>query len=307
MLPPFVQRRLRALDAARDFGSAEYRALAKAMEARFTVRTYPPPDCYTRASGLMNDEIYVGIQGASEFTIGGVLEGWNITARLPALGALPTLLTAGRFDTMRPPLLRAMAAAIPNSRTLVLPHSGHCSMIDDPKLMNDGVADFLGCVESGACAAAATPPRGAHSPGSVPRQRGEEARTAEGIDAPSDGGGGVYHRLVRVGGVDGCVEASVSATTASAFGGTEGRCKGVGYTVPTGSQAIPFCCTVQGFKRPPLSSGASVLQSAVAGGRREPLALPPLLAWGGLLLWVGVWLGRRYERRRSGRAARDIL
>ena len=90
MLPPFVQRRLRALDAARDFGSAEYRALAKAMEARFTVRTYPPPDCYTRASGLMNDEIYVGIQGASEFTIGGVLAGWNITARLPALGALPT-------------------------------------------------------------------------------------------------------------------------------------------------------------------------------------------------------------------------
>ncbi|EOD21055.1 hypothetical protein EMIHUDRAFT_208184 [Emiliania huxleyi CCMP1516] len=224
MLPAFAQRRLRALDAARDFGSAEYRALAKAMRARFTVRTYPPPDCYTRASGLMNDEIYVGIQGASEFTIGGVLAGWNITARLPALGALPTLLTAGRFDTMRPPLLRAMAAAIPNSRTLVLPHSGHCSMIDDPKLMNDG-----------------------------------------------------------------------------------GRCKGVGYTVPTGSQAIPFCCTVQGFKRPPLSSGASVLQSAVAGGRREPLALPPLLAWGGLLLWVGVWLGRRYERRRSGRAARDIL
>ena len=155
MLPPFVQRRLRALDAARDFGSAEYRALAKAMEARFTVRTYPPPDCYTRASGLMNDEIYVGIQGASEFTIGGVLAGWNITARLPALGALPTLLTAGRFDTMRPPVVDAMSDVLPRVWRALLPRSGHCSMIDDPKLMNDVVGEFLDAVERGdGCAAA---------------------------------------------------------------------------------------------------------------------------------------------------------
>ena len=75
----------------------------------------------------------------------------------PSLGpGLPTLLTHGKFDTMRPPVIRAMANAIPNCQVVELPHSGHCSMIDDPGLMNDQVHDFLQCVEEGRCT---EPPR----------------------------------------------------------------------------------------------------------------------------------------------------
>ena len=151
-LPPHVQRRLRSLDEAREYASEEYQTIARALTPFFTVRTTPPPDCFERSNSLMADEIYVGLQGASEFTIGGVLEYWNITRLLPSLGLLPTLLTYGRFDTMRPPLVRSMARALGNARRVEFPHSGHCSMLDDPGLMNDAVDDFLSCVERGECA-----------------------------------------------------------------------------------------------------------------------------------------------------------
>ena len=155
-LPLFTQRRIRALEATPGgFQTEEYRLLNEVLEAAFTVRTYPAPDCYKRAAALMNEEIYVGMQGASEFTIGGVLASWSVTALLSRVQT-PTLLTHGRFDTMRPPVLRAMAAALPHAKVVLMPRSGHCSMIDDPALMNDEVGAFLGCVESGASAAACT-------------------------------------------------------------------------------------------------------------------------------------------------------
>ena len=59
-----------------------------------------------------------------------------------------------------------------------------------------------------------------------------------------------YYKLVNVAGTAGCVEANVSASTAKIFGGEAGTCTSHGYTVPTGSRKIPFCCTVQGFKKP---------------------------------------------------------
>ena len=67
-LPPYIQGRLHALEASRAFDSEEYKQLNKVLEASFTVRTYPPPDCYMAASAGINPEIYVGIQGSSEFT-----------------------------------------------------------------------------------------------------------------------------------------------------------------------------------------------------------------------------------------------
>lgn len=149
-LPPFTKQRIRHLEsmpAGSGYKTREYELLNEALEAAFTVRTFPPPDCYKTSAAGVNMEVYVGMQGESEFTIGGALKFWSVTEQLRRV-ATPTLLTHGRFDTMRPPVLRAMAAALPHAKVVLFPHSGHCSMIDDPQLMNDAVAEFVGCVES---------------------------------------------------------------------------------------------------------------------------------------------------------------
>ena len=155
-LPLFTQQRIHHLERTpKGFETQEYALLNERLESAFTVRTYPAPECFQTAASLMNEEIYVGMQGESEFTIGGVLEFWSVTAELHRVRT-PTLLTHGSFDTMRPPVLRAMHAALPHAKVVLMPRSGHCSMIDDPGLMNDEIAAFLDCVESGASAVACT-------------------------------------------------------------------------------------------------------------------------------------------------------
>eukprot|EP00933_Yihiella_yeosuensis_P024515 TRINITY_DN1901_c0_g1_i5.p1 TRINITY_DN1901_c0_g1~~TRINITY_DN1901_c0_g1_i5.p1 ORF type:complete len:180 (-),score=21.89 TRINITY_DN1901_c0_g1_i5:114-653(-) len=88
------------------------------------------------------------MQGSSEFTVGGVLADMNYTSRLSEIKN-PVLLTSGVYDTMRPPTVHAMYAKLPEAWWAIFPHSGHCTMIDDPRVMNDLVGEFLDREEAG--------------------------------------------------------------------------------------------------------------------------------------------------------------
>ena len=146
-LPPFVQRRLHELEAAKDYDSEEYQSIVKVLTDFFTGRTAPSPDCVRDADAGTNEEIYVGMQGPSEFAIGGTLEHYNVTARLSGLTKLPVLLTSGKYDTMRPKVVEEVYKALPIAEWVFLERSGHMSMIDEPGPMNDAIGDFLNRVE----------------------------------------------------------------------------------------------------------------------------------------------------------------
>ena len=78
------------------------------------------------------------------------------------------------------------------------------------------------------------------------------SNTAAGeLNSRPDSANSTYHKLVNVAGVDGCVEAgNMCSRVAWMFGASMGSCESLGYTVPTGSQWIPGCWTVKGFKKP---------------------------------------------------------
>jgi proline iminopeptidase len=80
-LPPFVQERIRILEADKAYESEEYQQIDAILTNKFTCRTAPLPDCFLESEKHFNKEIYVGMQGASEFTIAGVLGDLNITHR----------------------------------------------------------------------------------------------------------------------------------------------------------------------------------------------------------------------------------
>lgn len=69
-LPPFIQKRLHSLEEQRAYDTPEYEAIDEVLTTFFTMRTAPPPDCFTESANGTNKDIYVGMQGASEFTIG---------------------------------------------------------------------------------------------------------------------------------------------------------------------------------------------------------------------------------------------
>ncbi|KAL7581683.1 hypothetical protein ACA910_022228 [Epithemia clementina (nom. ined.)] len=147
-LPPFVEQRSRFLEEAQLYDSPEYQALVDVMTVRFTTRTAPLPDCFVQAVADTTPEIYVGMQGASEFTLSGVLANFNVTGRLRnALGDLPIWLSSGAYDTVRPKVVETMHQQLPLSERVLFPKSGHVTAIDEAGLMNELVSDFLYRVE----------------------------------------------------------------------------------------------------------------------------------------------------------------
>lgn len=68
-LPPFIQGRIHALDEEKAYDTPEYEAIDAVLSTFFTMRTAPPPDCFSTSANGFNKEIYVGMQGASEFTV----------------------------------------------------------------------------------------------------------------------------------------------------------------------------------------------------------------------------------------------
>jgi hypothetical protein len=60
---------------------------------------------------------------------------------------VPVLLTHGNYDTMRPAVVQAMKEKLPRVEDIMFHKSGHLSMIDEPKVMNDAMADFFNRVE----------------------------------------------------------------------------------------------------------------------------------------------------------------
>ena len=141
-LPPFVQQRIHHLEKQQRYDSPEYEAINAVLTTFFTVRTAPGPDCFVASAKGLNKAIYVGMQGASEFTMSGVLGHFNVTARLHEI-KVPVLLTSGRFDTMRPSVVRVMQQEMQKAEWKMFPHSGHISMIDDADENLQVVVDFL--------------------------------------------------------------------------------------------------------------------------------------------------------------------
>ena len=58
---------------------------------------------------------------------------------------------------------------------------------------------------------------------------------------------GIYHKIVKISGKKGCVEAVVSPHTASRFGAIKGSCADQECYHYKGERFIPFCCSIKGF------------------------------------------------------------
>jgi proline iminopeptidase len=106
------------------------------------------PEAAVRGFEHLNPDIYVLMQGPSEFGISGRLEDWDRSADLGRI-AVPTLVVGAAHDTMDPAHMKWMAGQVQNGRYLHCPNGGHMAMWDDEETYVTGVLDFLGDVDSG--------------------------------------------------------------------------------------------------------------------------------------------------------------
>lgn len=99
------------------------------------------PDGVQRAFARINTHIYVLMQGPSELGASGRLEKWDRFADLKRI-AVPTLVIAGRHDTMDPQHMAAMAEQLPNGE-LAMTEGSHMAFYDDQPTYFARLTTFL--------------------------------------------------------------------------------------------------------------------------------------------------------------------
>lgn len=151
-LPPEVYKEIKALEAAEDFENPRYSELVTQHYYTKHVLHKPLdewPEFVNRSFKHMNPNIYIYMQGYSEFGITGnaTLKGWDISKRLPEL-KIPTLMIGGTYDTMDPKYMEWMSTQVQNGRSLTT-ESGHISQYDDPEAYFSGLIQFIKDVDTG--------------------------------------------------------------------------------------------------------------------------------------------------------------
>jgi proline iminopeptidase len=151
-LPSEVYKEIKAMEVAEDFGNPRYTELV--MQHYYTkhVLRLPIdewPEFATRMFAHLNPNIYIYMQGYSEFGVTGnaTLKGWDVSKRLNEL-KIPTLMIGGKYDTMNPKYMEWMSTEVQNGRS-VTTNGAHISQFDDPKTYFSGLIKFIKEVDAG--------------------------------------------------------------------------------------------------------------------------------------------------------------
>jgi proline iminopeptidase len=148
-MDPAVVAEIQALERKKRFDDPRYEELLMAnFYARHICRLAEWPDAVNRSFGKMNRQIYVLMQGPSEFGASGRLERWDRKADLPRIG-VPTLVIGATHDTMDPEHMRWVSTRVQKGSFLLCPNGSHLAMWDDQRTYALGLVKWLKAVDAG--------------------------------------------------------------------------------------------------------------------------------------------------------------
>jgi proline iminopeptidase len=148
-MDPAVVKEIKALEAKGAYDSPRYmELLTPNFYAKHVCRLPEWPDPVNRGFGKLNKQIYVLMQGPSEFGASGRLEKWDRKADLPKL-AMPTLSIGATHDTMDPAHMKWIASQVQHGSFLLCPNGSHMAMWDDQATYAQGLITFLKGVDAG--------------------------------------------------------------------------------------------------------------------------------------------------------------
>ncbi|NEZ03087.1 proline iminopeptidase-family hydrolase [Wenzhouxiangella sp. XN201] len=152
-MDPEVFAEIQRMEAEDDYENPRYEELL--MQHHYTEHVLRMPledwpDSIMRTFKHINKEIYVHMQGYSEFgmTPGATLAEWNRSADLSQI-TVPTLTIGAAHDTMNPKHMEWMAGQVGRGRYLHCPDGSHLAQYDDQKTYMMGLVRFLRDVDAG--------------------------------------------------------------------------------------------------------------------------------------------------------------
>ncbi|MCL4109124.1 UNVERIFIED_CONTAM: hypothetical protein GTU68_031036 [Idotea baltica] len=152
-MPPAVLAEVKAIEEAEDFENPRYEELLTEHYYTSHVLRMPLekwPESINRSFKHLNPEVYVHMQGYSEFGVSGdaTLKDWDRMADLNKI-SIPTLVVGAEHDTMDPEHMEWMSKEVKNGRYLYCPNGSHIAQYDDQQTYFSGVIDFLNDVDKG--------------------------------------------------------------------------------------------------------------------------------------------------------------
>lgn len=145
-LPDSSQKAIKDNEAKKTYDAPDYQAAVQSYYEKYLARKTPWSPDIDSAFSQMAENVYLYMEGPSEFTISGQLENYDITSRLGEI-KVPTLFTCGEFDEARPSTVKYFQSLVPGAQLAVIPGAGHLTMDDNPVANNKIIADFLNGID----------------------------------------------------------------------------------------------------------------------------------------------------------------
>jgi proline iminopeptidase len=152
-MDPTILKELQEMEKNNDFDNPKYSELLFKYYYTEHILRKPLeewPESINRCFKHINPNVYVFMQGHSEFGITGnaSLKNWDVKNRLKTI-TVPTLTIGAKYDTMDPEHMKWIANEVQNGRFLFCPNGSHLSQYDDQQTYFTGLIKFLKDVDNG--------------------------------------------------------------------------------------------------------------------------------------------------------------
>ena len=150
---PKILKELQEMEKNNDFDNPKYSELLFKYYYTEHILRKPLeewPESINRCFKHINPNVYVFMQGHSEFGITGnaSLKNWDVKDRLKTI-TIPTLSIGSKYDTMDPEHMKWIANEVQNGRFLFCANGSHLSQYDDQKTYFKGLIKFIKDVDNG--------------------------------------------------------------------------------------------------------------------------------------------------------------
>ena len=141
-LPDSLQNAIRMNEARKTYDDSSYQRALKYYYQQFLARKLPWSPDVDSAFMMMGQNVYLYMEGPSEFTLTGTFKNYDRTDRLHEI-KVPTLFITGEYDEARPISARYYQSLVPGARFELIENAGHLTMHDNPNKNLLVIKNFL--------------------------------------------------------------------------------------------------------------------------------------------------------------------
>ena len=141
-LPDSLQEIIQKYEQEKSFDAPEYQEALMVYYKKHIARKLPWSADIDSTFKYLGEEVYVYMNGPSEFTFTGTMQYYDATNRLADI-KIPSLFVCGEYDEARPETTEYYAGLVPNSKFVVIKNAAHMTMQDNPEQDIQTIRDFL--------------------------------------------------------------------------------------------------------------------------------------------------------------------